>query len=342
MAITVSTHPQPTSGALGATVTISAAASITEDANYHWEYSDNGSTWIDVVSGGPTPYTVSGEVAYLNVIVTGGSGRQYRCNFTAWDGSPANVITNVALVSTIIVEDGTLVDAGFEDGTDGATLSTGTWTDFLSGGNALARKEYDTAQVRKGSNSAWLQGHATSSLAGISTPLVLSADGSEIRFWVYLDTTNERRIIYDDGATAADRTWYLDFPTTGYVTVTTTRTDADYGTNTIIGTAATGWTQFQIVLDFTNQRYTVSSRTSATGTWVGLRKTGVTDDYYIPFYGTNTRSATTKLTARIQNTADLWLDDLRYKSSAIITSELSISTVFYKNPVVKGKGITFS
>ena len=85
---------------------------------------------------------------------------------------------------------GTLVDAGFETGTDGATLASPPWT--LSG--APQRGEYDTAAPR----SAPVRldpGRRAAANAGVveTAPAAMTANGAEIRFWLYFDTTNQNR-----------------------------------------------------------------------------------------------------------------------------------------------------
>ena len=48
-----------------------------------------------------------------------------------------------------------------------------------------------------------------------------------------------------------------------------------------MGTYTTGWTQYRLVMNFTTQTYTLSSRASATDAWTPIKAPGATG-YAIP------------------------------------------------------------
>lgn len=210
-------------------------------------------------------------------------------------------------------DSGTLVDAGFEDGIEGATLDTGIWTVAGSPQN----REYDDSTAAVGTQSAYIRGAANNALAGVSTPMVLSADDSELRFWVNFDnTTGDRRI----RETVADTVYELRWNTVGAVQVYTQRTATGYTVNdfTQIGTYTTGWMQYQLVFDFATQTYTVSRRASIGDAWTPLKASGA-PDYNIPMRASATLTATTNALIRSTN-SNMWLDDLRYSNTPITTT----------------------
>src|SRR5512139_3349240 len=91
---------------------------------------------------------------------------------------------------------GTLVDNGFESGTDGQSLVP-PWV--LSG--APQKAEYDNARAKVGTMSGLIQGPTTAAYAGVSNAQTsgMNTDGAELRFWAYLDTANQNRVITDGG-----------------------------------------------------------------------------------------------------------------------------------------------
>ena len=103
----------------------------------------------------------------------------------------------------------------------------------------------------------------------------MTADGSEIRFWAYFDTTNQYRTYDDFAAATADRASFIQFSNNGQVYVYTNRAGnpSGYTTNgyTSVGTYSTGWTQYRLVYDFSTQTYTLSKRASATDAWTPLK-----------------------------------------------------------------------
>ena len=180
-------------------------------------------------------------------------------------------------------------DGTFESGTDGASL-TPAWT--LSG--TPQRAEYDTARAKNGTLSGWIQGPTTAAAAGASVPAVMTSNGAEYRFWMYADTANENRYVSDTGSVFELRT-----DTTGKLLVYTKRTATGYTANayTQVGTYAVGWTEYRVVLDFTTDTYTLSTRTTAGGTWTQL-KSATAPTYAIPMREATDRTTTANLLFR--------------------------------------------
>jgi hypothetical protein len=229
-----------------------------------------------------------------------------RTHGTLWR---ANLGANLWLDDLTFSEGPAPIDAGFENGADGAVLNPAVWSDF---GGTLSRHEYDTATAKVGTTSAWLQAAASGqNLYGVSTPLAVSADGAEITFWANMDTTTQRRVVYDD---SVNRTWYLNFAAGGTVQVYTARsgvTGYPVGTNVTVGTYTTGWTQYRVVMDFTTQTYTLSKRASAADAWTPL-KAAAAPTYAIPVYAAVPVSTTTTFLARLASGTQMWLDEVAY------------------------------
>jgi hypothetical protein len=213
----------------------------------------------------------------------------------------------------------TLVDAGFELGTEGTALASPPF----SAVGAPQRREYDDTRARVGSQSAWIVGPLAASYAGAveSSSANLTADGTEIRFWLYQDNTNKLRRFYDNapaGLTngshlvlfAADGTIQVQVnkaaPPAGYIT----------GYNTV-GTQATGWTEYRIIHDFTAQTYTLSTRTVADGPWTQLKSAGAAT-YDIPMRGSGTVTKTGGIAFATQASANWWLDELKFAADGVV------------------------
>ena len=95
-----------------------------------------------------------------------------------------------------------------------------------------------------------------------------------------------------------------------------------YTTNayTPIGNLSTGWTEYKLSFNFSNDTYTVSTRTDAAGAWVPMKAAGATG-YDIPMRGTADNTANTALTFRVGGgtvgSVELGLDDVRYSATPI-------------------------
>ncbi len=86
-----------------------------------------------------------------------------------------------------------------------------------------------------------------------------------------------------------------NFQNNGALSVYTSKAGSPngYTTNayTPVGTYTTGWTQYRLVMDFTDQTYTLSSRVGATDAWTQLKAPGATG-YAIPMLAAITVTAT--------------------------------------------------
>ena len=98
----------------------------------------------------------------------------------------------------------------------------------------------------------------------------MTANGAEIRFWLYLDTTTSSRLIedYAAGVAAADRAFQLQFAADGAINVFTDRAGNPNGYTTAaytpVGTYTTGWTAVPHRLRLRRrQTYTLSKRASS-------------------------------------------------------------------------------
>ena len=213
---------------------------------------------------------------------------------------------------------GTLIDAGFESGADGATLASPPWT--LSG--SPQRAEYDSGLSKVGAKSAWITGPSTAAYGGAleRETAGMGSDGAEIRFWLYADSTNQNRIIRDEPANpATDGAFLVQLDASGRIAVMSSRPASNgyaSGANTAVGTYQVGWSQYRLVFDFASQTYTLSTRQSATADWTPLKAAGATG-YAIPMRGTGTITATHGTFFRGYQNTDLWLDDLRFANGGM-------------------------
>jgi hypothetical protein len=217
------------------------------------------------------------------------------------------------------------------------------WT--VTGAPAPLHAEYDTAQAKVGTTSAWVQGPAAASTGGVQETQTagMSADGNEVRFWLYFDTTNQQRAVTGTANSTTIGTFWLRFNVDGTLGAYTNRIGvAGYPTATYatVGTYTTGWTQYRIVYDFTDQGYTLSQRVSEGDAWTQLKSAGASD-YTIPFRGTDTVTASDGTWFRAPSSANMWVDDIQYTNpdhtAPTITASVSEGSS-YAAPVA----VTFS
>ena len=152
------------------------------------------------------------------------------------------------------------------------------------------RAEYDSTRSRTARCRAGSPGPLALTYAGIGEKASdgMTADGSEVRFWAYFDTTNQYRTYDDFAGATADRASFIQFSNNGQIYAYTNRPAIPgYTANgyTSVGTYSTGWTQFRLVYNFTSQTYTLSKRASVSDAWTPLKSTGA-PGYQIPFRGT--------------------------------------------------------
>jgi|GEM_PF-3756853 len=221
----------------------------------------------------------------------------------------------VVPVRAVAADAGTLVDDGFESGTDGALLDS-TWT--LVG--TPLRHEYDSARAAVGSMSGWVAG-PTNGYGGVveSDSSGMTSDGAEVRFWAYFDSTSEYRHVSTMAPATAQQACALFFWPDGQVMAHTLRTGDPNGYQTgytSLGAYQTGWTEYRIVYDFSNQTYTVSTRSDAADPWTQLKGVS-TSSYDIPFRGTDTITQTYGTKFFGYKGSDLWIDEVRYSDAGI-------------------------
>ena len=217
----------------------------------------------------------------------------------------------------------TLVDSGFENGTDGAALTSSVWTAIGSPQHG----EYDNTQSKNGAMSGWVQGPTTAANGGVYETASggLTGNDAEVRFWLYFDNTTQSRLIedYSAGLSTADRAFQINFASGGNINVLTDRAGNPngYATSVLtpVGTYSTGWTEFRIVYTFSGtnaQTYTLSKRASTSDPWTPMKAAGATG-FAIPFRGTNNVTQTHGTLWRGYQNAQMWIDDLRYSNTPI-------------------------
>ncbi len=204
----------------------------------------------------------------------------------------------------------TQVDAGFENGADGAALAAPPGRSPASpSAPSTTPRTPRSARCRAGSPV-----RPTAAAAGVSAPAVMTSDGSEYRFWVYADSTNENRYISDTGRDLRDAP-----EPSGQVAVYTKRTATGYTTNayTPVGTYAVGWTEYRVVLDFTNDTYTLSKRATAGDAWTQL-KAASRPHLRHPHARGHRPHHHGQLLFRAYQNADMWIDDVAYADGGIV------------------------
>ena len=127
------------------------------------------------------------------------------------------------------------------------------------------RAEYDSARAKNGALSGWITGPSTAAYAGVPAAETagMSADGAEVRFWVYVDSANQNRVFTDGGASevrlnTSARSWSTPSARPPATPPTPTPSSAP---------TPTGWTEYKLVYDFSADTYTLAKRTAAGGAW---------------------------------------------------------------------------
>jgi hypothetical protein len=252
-------------------------------------------------------------------------GREMSSRNASTAGSRALLVVVAALVLVFVLGfgasvalaagAGTLVDNGFESGTSGATLAS-PWT--LSG--TPTKAVYDNTRAKVGAKSGWIQNAATGSNGAAAAITPMTSNGSEVRFWIYLDNATATREVFDPNATTSARSFVFRFDNTGKITAYTGRTATGYTLNnyTQVGTYTGGtWIQCRIVNDFTTDTYTLSTRTDPSGAWTQLKASGA-PDYNIPMRGTDNIASVSGVGFRgITASASMWVDELRYSDTGM-------------------------
>ena len=212
-----------------------------------------------------------------------------------------------------MAETGTLLDYGFEaqdaDHDDGDTL-VAEWVSY----GTPQHREYDTAQAKVGSQSAWLQG-ATSGDGGLYHGALngQSGDNLELRCWMYFENATSSRYVRDFSAQTID----VYFKWNGNIEIYTSQNVDVYttGWNTLAGTYSTGWLQIRIIWNFTGAYYTLDTRTTIGGEWTSRYKTGAANAHLPTFSATPTSMG--NLAWVLDPNVQIWIDEVRWSTSAI-------------------------
>ncbi|NTW61846.1 DNRLRE domain-containing protein [Candidatus Saccharibacteria bacterium] len=326
MAVVVA--PVNQSGAVGQAVSFTC----TVDNNWTidgWDISTDGGTNWSVLSTGITGNAVTST--YSRVIASGESGYQFRCygtqddELTGW--------SSAASLNILTVETGTVVDAGFENGVDGAVLNSGAW---ITNGSPQI-KEYDSEEQKIGNQSAKIMG-GVGALAGIQQTASggMTSDNAEIRFWVKLPSSIPSTMYIDDIGTP--RTLQIRVSPGGNLDIYTQRTGVTgYTANAqnAVGTWTAGWVQYRIVYHFSTDSWNLYSRTQIGSAWTRHKSSGALD-YEIPLYATGDITTNQGLLFRIYDSTTIWVDDLRYSNSGITEVE-AIAVAITTHPVSQSK-----
>ncbi len=109
--------------------------------------------------------------------------------------------------------------------------------------------------------------------------------------------------------------------------VYTKRSATGYTANayTAVGTYATGWTEYRVVLDFTSDTYTLSKRAASGDAWTPL-KSATALTYAIPMREATDRTTTADLLFRAYQNANLWIDDVTFADGGIVEVDTTAPT----------------
>lgn len=211
---------------------------------------------------------------------------------------------------------GNWVDWKFEKGIAAETVDPGTWTDLVAGGS----KVYNHSQPQTGSQmEAKLTGPASNwGMISEADSAGMTQDGAEYRFWAYAGEANNYHLFTNPGANET-KIMYVSFHNDGKIYVYTQRTKTGYTTGgyTQIGTYTTGWMEYRMVINFTNETYTFSRRANEGDAWTQLKPTGA-PDYDIPFTGTNSISSSPDVVYGVYNLATWYLNNIRFADGGIV------------------------
>ena len=174
---------------------------------------------------------------------------------------------------------GTLVDAGFESRPDGARSRPRLWTLF----GAPASAEYDTARAKNGTLSGWIQGTADHRLRR----RVRDQDRRDVlrrrrdqvlgllRHHHHRAPRRRRRPHASTTLPAPSSSNFQNNGALERLHVESRQPQRlHHGAYTPVGTYTTGWTQYRLVMNFTAQTYTLSSRVNATDAWTQIKAAG--------------------------------------------------------------------
>jgi hypothetical protein len=217
-----------------------------------------------------------------------------------------------------------LLDEGFENGTNGASLDPGIWS--LVG--SPQADQYSTTSPKVGSQCAYIKSPTTAAYGGICRTFAatdLLTDGAEIRFWLNIgDTTGRVQIESTDGVHATPLWLYFGRVASTLEMRTSRTTNLNgYGSNTYtaLGSYATGWMRYRIKFDFTNQYYHVYRRANNGDAWTELYRSGADSTAIatgIPMAqgsGTIGFVPTLKL-ERYPANVEMWVDQVEYSNVA--------------------------
>ena len=213
-----------------------------------------------------------------------------------------------------------VLDSGFEAGVDGTSLSS-VWTYGGSGFSpAAVYDDTDVFAAKVGSLYAHVKGPVAGKYGLLTANAPISADGSSLTFWAYIDAhENHRYFLGSIWGGATEGTNWLRIDSTGNIGAYTSKTGIPgypKGSYVPIGTLTTGWTQYKITMDFTNDTYTFSTRKNAADAWVGM-KAAAAPDYNIPMRGSGDVVSQTTITYRVGSETgvsdvELGLDEVTY------------------------------
>ncbi len=215
---------------------------------------------------------------------------------------------------------GSVIDNGFDWGTQDTALSDAIWPNTANAPSAKIHDHTYPAQNNAWSMEAKITAQAGAIYSGIQESVSsVSGAGAELRFWIRFKETTTYKTV--GGGTP--QVFHIRFTNNASVEIYTERSATGYTQNnyTNVGSYAAGeWWQYRLVFDFSSGTYQLSRRKLVTDAWTGLKASGA-PTYDIPMRATGALTAMAGTQWLGYQGAVWWMDAVRYRSGAIADTQ---------------------
>jgi hypothetical protein len=217
--------------------------------------------------------------------------------------------------STGYAESGTLSDSGFESGTAGNAFWAAQGSPTVRAYNHDLPRPTSKMEAKITARASQYDGAYTNDGSG------MTSDNAEVRVWFHFDDETHFRGFYDSNYVTT-----IKYDTDGKVYVYTAKSGItgytqDAYTEVLAGGSTSGysedvWTEWRIVINFTAETYTLSSRVIGDSSWTQYKSSGAAD-YNIPWRSSSSPSDTGAWFVLAYNEGSVWIDGFRYSDSGI-------------------------
>ncbi len=286
-----------------------------------WSFNDN-------VDSTPPTTTSNAQALYqgtANISLTatdGPTGSGVAGTFYKVDGGAQTSGTAIAIAPPswggTTEASGTLLDYGFQNGSNGASLASPPWQ---IGSGTTATYTNATAAVGGMAAQLNLSGSATVMSLNETASAGMSSNGAEYRFWYQPPNTPGTHYGYILDNNWSNPAWMLTIaPGTNGAQVNTNRSVTGYtqGGFTTVATPPAGWLEWRVVLNFSAQTYRLYYRATTSDPWTPCKAAGAVD-YNIPFCSSTTVSHTSGFAVwNNGRTSTQYLDNVQYANGGIL------------------------